>query len=270
MAANKKYKDSVFTLLFNQPKLLLELTNAVLGTNYGEDTPITVNTLSGALFWGRKNDISFLIGDKPIVLIEHQSTINANMPLRFLIYIARLYEKIVDKQRLFKPPLITLPQPEFIVLYNGTEPHDDKTTQLLSSAFRLADGEKAKLELSATVLNVNAGHNPGILAKSPTLSGYAAFIAAARKFVKKAAKSGHTLEEAITTAVKYCIKNNILANFLREHSTEVIEMSLLNWTVEDEKAYSEAVGMEKGQSQVLELLEKGLSLSEIKYPAAEL
>jgi hypothetical protein len=37
----------------------------------------------------RINDISFEIGGKLVVLIEHQSTINHNMALRLLLYIAR-------------------------------------------------------------------------------------------------------------------------------------------------------------------------------------
>jgi len=37
---------------------------------------------------GQINDVSFTVGDRLIVLIEHQSTINENMPLRLLMYVA--------------------------------------------------------------------------------------------------------------------------------------------------------------------------------------
>jgi hypothetical protein len=63
--------------------------------------------------------------------------------------------------------------------------------------------------------------------------------------------------------VEWCIKNEVLKDFLIEHSTEVMSMSLLNWTVEDENAYREAVGREEGREaeryEILELLEKEIS-----------
>jgi hypothetical protein len=62
--------------------------------------------LEGVLFKARMNDISFEIGDKLVVLIEHQSTINPNMPLRLLLYIGRVYEKILGDE----PPQSRVPQ----------------------------------------------------------------------------------------------------------------------------------------------------------------
>ena len=46
-----------------------------------------------------KNDVSFLIGDE-MVLWEHQSTKNPNMPLRDLVYVAQLYTKYIQKNHL--------------------------------------------------------------------------------------------------------------------------------------------------------------------------
>ena len=48
------------------------------------------------------NDISFEIGGKLVVLIEHQSTINPNMALRLLMYIGRVYEKILNDETIHK------------------------------------------------------------------------------------------------------------------------------------------------------------------------
>jgi hypothetical protein len=50
---------------------------------------------------GMINDISFTIAGMLVVLVEHQSTINPNMPLRLLLYMARIYEKIIDNRRLY-------------------------------------------------------------------------------------------------------------------------------------------------------------------------
>ena len=74
MLANTKYKDSVFSLLFSDPVILRELYCALEDVTMPPDIPITINTLQDALFMDRINDISFEIGDKVVVLIEHQST----------------------------------------------------------------------------------------------------------------------------------------------------------------------------------------------------
>jgi hypothetical protein len=80
MKANIRYKDSVFTKLFSDEQRLLELYNALTGSSYDSSAKIVINTLPDILFKDRKNDISFLLDDKLVVLLEHQSTINENMP----------------------------------------------------------------------------------------------------------------------------------------------------------------------------------------------
>jgi hypothetical protein len=50
MKAKRKYKDSVFTLLFNDKKRLLELYNAVNGTSFTNEDDIEINTLQNAHF----------------------------------------------------------------------------------------------------------------------------------------------------------------------------------------------------------------------------
>ena len=64
-----------------------------------------------------KNDISFLMDDLVIVLIEHQTTINPNMPLRFLSYLDELYRRIVSGQlaKIYGSELLKVPAPEFYV-----------------------------------------------------------------------------------------------------------------------------------------------------------
>jgi hypothetical protein len=272
MAANKKYKDSVFTLLFSDKELLRKLANAFLGTSFDKNVKITINTLSKVLFWGRRNDISFLVEDKHIVLAEHQSTINRNMPLRFLFYISRLYEKLLKRQnkKLFQRTLLPLPKPEFIVLYNGKEEYQDRKTLKLSDAFDLASGEKPNLELEVKVFNINEGHNAEILEKCPVLTEYSQFVQATRRFDEKISKRNKKStaekhrEEVLTKTVQWCIKNNILRDFLTEHSTEVTSMSLLNWTVEEE--LEERV--EERMEEIFELLDQGLSRDEIKAQLA--
>ena len=73
MHTNKKFKNGVFTTLFGDPDLLRELYCALEGVSLHKDVPVSINTLENVLFLDFNNDISFEIGGKLVVLIEHQS-----------------------------------------------------------------------------------------------------------------------------------------------------------------------------------------------------
>ena len=98
MNVNRNHKNSVFSALFSDPEILRELYSAIEGVEIPPDAIININTLSEALFMRQINDVSFTIDDRIVVLIEHQSTVNENIPLRILMYIARVYEKIIEKR----------------------------------------------------------------------------------------------------------------------------------------------------------------------------
>ena len=53
------------------------------------------------------------------MLFEHQSTVNENMPLRCLLYAAKLLQKLIDQRALYKEELLTIPEPRFYVFYKG-------------------------------------------------------------------------------------------------------------------------------------------------------
>ena len=88
---NLEYKNSMFKDLFADKTTVLKLYNALTGSSYTMEDDLHFTTIENALFMDRLNDISFTIGDKLVVLIEHQASVNENMPLRALIYIGRIY-----------------------------------------------------------------------------------------------------------------------------------------------------------------------------------
>jgi hypothetical protein len=264
MPAKRKYKDSVFISLFKDKKRLLELYNAIEGTSYKNPNIISINTLEGVLFTDRQNDISFTIGDKLVVLIEHQSSINENMPLRFLIYISKVYEKIIDSDNIYKRELIKIPKPEFIVLYNGIDKYPKEKILKLSDAFEKANMKAPELELSVRVLNINKGHNLKLEKRSKNLAGYSAFVAKVREFQS----SGDSLRKAIENAVLYCIGKGILRDYLKQNSSEVVNMLYKEFKLEDFVAVREkearARGKKEGRAELLTLWEKGVPLAEAK------
>ena len=272
MNINTKYKDSVFSALFSTPDTLRELYSALEGVTVPPDIPITINTLTDVLYMDNINDVSFTVDNRMVVLIEHQSSINPNMPLRLLLYIARVYEKIMDRKKFYLKKLEKIPLPEFIVLYNGTAPFPDHKVLKLSDAFKDASGLKAAipaapaLELVVQVYNINKGHNQEILQKCSTLYGYAFFIALIRENKKTMKK-----EDAVLTAVKHCIEHGIIKQFLETHSTEVINM--LDWNIEEAEAawrdeylaIGREEGLEKGREEIAKnALAKGFSVEVVR------
>lgn len=116
----RNHKDTVFRMLFREKDKLLELYNALNGTDYENPEKLEVYTLENAIYLGVKNDVSFLL-DSELNLYEQQASYNPNMPLRDLIYISRELEKYIKDKSLYTSSLVKIPVPRFVVFYNGTD-----------------------------------------------------------------------------------------------------------------------------------------------------
>jgi integrase len=266
MGVNRQHKNSVFSLLFGNPDALRELYGAIAGVTLDPSVKIEINTLSDVLFMDSINDLSFVIADRLVVLIEHQSTFNPNMPLRLLLYIARVYEKITGNDDKYSVKKIPLPRPEFIVLYNGPDERPDREDLKLTDAFAdlaalgLSADAAPPLELVVPVYNINKGRNADILRRSETLDEYSGFIDKVREY-----KNDKTLDAkaAMTAAIKWCIRHGILKQFLEANASEVINMIFGEWNFEDcvrvraQEAREEGIerGIERG---VMNLFEFGM------------
>jgi hypothetical protein len=266
--ANREYKDSVFVTLCEDKVRLIEIYNAVANKNYPPDAALKIVTLGDVLFMGRRNDVSFLMEDKLVVLMEHQSTVCENMALRLLIYIARIYEKWLNANEKFDKAvygtqLVKIPRPEFYVLYNGKTEFPERKDLRLSDAFQdLLESEKERasewfgglLELIVRVYNINKGFNEEMLKKSETLFGYSFFVNLARQYID----AGHELEEAIRQAVVDCVEKDVLADFLRTYSGEVINMLTTEFKLEDALQVWKEEGIEEGIEKGIEKMAKNL------------
>ena len=244
MNTNKKYKDTVFTRYFSDEKKLRLLYNALEHTNYGEETKVNIITLEDILFMNQKNDICFTIDNKFILLLEHQSTINNNMPLRCLLYIAREYEKLIDKTIIYRSTLQKIPTPHFYVLYNGVRKYPKEKTLKLSDAF-LASQNPIELELYVKVININYEENHAILQQCQYLKEYSYFISIVRTYLKK----GFELNKAIIKAVKICINENIMKEFLEKNSSEVINMLFTEFDMDTAIKIWKEEGKDEGKKE---------------------
>ena len=79
------------------------------------------------------------------------------------------------------------------------------------------------------MLNVNVGHNERILEKSESLRGYAVFVGKIREYQQ----AGQALEDAIASAIDYCIANRILVEYLEKNGSEVRNMLFTEWKIEE-------------------------------------
>jgi hypothetical protein len=263
MSANTRYKDSVFSFLFSDPDTLRELYGAVSGVELPPDLPVTINTLEGVLYKTLLNDISFEVDKKLVILIEHQSSVNPNMAVRLLLYIARVYEKLTAGKNLYGRKKLVIPRPEFIVLYNGVEPYPDEVTLKLSDAFEdavslgIPKDRPFDLDLTLRIYNINQGHNDPIIRRCEKLEGYSAFIAKVREF--EAERAGGRVpqnlteeekKEAMTLAIRWCIAHNILKPFLETHGSEVINMLFDEWKLEDALVVEREEGREERNAEI--------------------
>ena len=142
-AANRNYKDRLFRFVFNNKKDLLDLYNAINGTDYDDPEELEVNTLENVLYLAMKNDLSFLI-DAELNLYEHQNTYNPNMPMRGLLYFASVYNRHISSREInsYSSSPKEFPFPQHIVFYNGTKEEPDRKVLKLSDLFRRPTGEK--------------------------------------------------------------------------------------------------------------------------------
>ncbi len=275
--ANRKYKDTVFRMLFSNKENLLSLYNAINRTAYENPEELEIVTLKSAVYMGMKNDLAFII-DMNLFLYEHQSTYNPNIPLRDLFYISAEYQKLVNRKSLYSSSLQKIPAPYFIVFYNGTEKAEEYWENSLSEAYENLSGEP-RLELKVITLNINEGHNKELMEECQILREYAQYVAKVRKYTKEM-----ELDAAVERAVNECIREGILEEFLRANRAEVIAMSIFEYDKEEEdkklrKAEYEAgydtgfdagkqtgleVGISKGKREIIRLmLEAGESLEKI-------
>ena len=218
---NRRYKDSVFVDFFSEDRTakanFLALYNALHGTDY-QSTAILKNIrLKQVLYMSFANDVSYLVDNKIIVLAEHQSTINPNMPIRCLEYIARLYEQFYKSKEKYSRKQLAIPTPEFYVFYNGKEPYRGDSLLKLSDSFTQTHDEYA-LELSVKVVNINYDKASEILKLCKPLEQYSLFVDAVRRNI--AVDKEHGFEKAI----KECIQNDILREYLQRKSKEVLNM----------------------------------------------
>ena len=156
---------------------------------------------------------------------------------------------------------IDLPSPNYIVFYNGTKEESDSKVLYLSDSFIKNDGEEACLECTATMLNINFGHNRQLMEACHELYEYSYLI----EQIRIGTRSGLNFPDAIDQAVENCIVQHILESFLKQYRAEVTNMIPKEFNLEEhiqsEKAYSLAEGQTMGENKFARLTQHLISAS---------
>jgi len=249
---NRKHKDSLFIDLFCKDKVegkenFISLYNALHQSKLDlASTELKEVNIENVLYTVRSNDIAMLVDDRLVVLLEHQSTINENMPLRLLEYVSRVYEQLIPIRTRYKKKAMKLPYPEFYVFYDGKNSYPAEKTLKLSDAFIIPEKKYLKkknisLEILVKVININIGANNSILKHCKTLEEYSTLVELVRE--SKQENPDSSLEETLTKA----IKNGILSEYLQRKSSEVRNMLIAEYSYETDIEVQREEAFEEGE-----------------------
>ena len=267
LTVNRTYNSTLFIMLFEDKKNLLELYNAISGKHYTDPELLEITTLENAIYMSIKNDVSFLI-DGRLSLYEHQSTYNPNLPLRFLLYIANQYSEITRNVNLYGSKIVKIPTPEFIIFYNGKKDCPDRQVMKLSDMYTVKE-KSYKLELEATMLNINGTHNQKLKDACRTLKEYAVYTDKIRRYTEEM-----SLEDAVERAIRECIEEDVLKEFLEKHRAEAKAMSIFEYDqekhirMEREEAWED--GRREGEEKALLLAKQIFKLAQAGKSSKEI
>ena len=242
---NRKYKDSVFTDLFGSDKTgkenFLALYNALSGNVFKlEEVSLERKVIERSLYKTFNNDVSWEINGKLIVLVEHQSTVNENMPFRCLEYVTRIYEGIVPIKERYAEKVYKIPNPDFYVVYIGKKELPLEQELRLSNAFYEKDG--SKLELVVKVKNCSDSKLLPLAGNCDILKQYCQFIEIVeqnynRVFPKRSFKK----------AIEIAMEQGILTDYLDRKSREVINMLCAKYDYKMDIAVKKEEAFQDGQ-----------------------
>ena len=218
-------------------------------TEYQDENVIRKVKIEDVLYKNFKNDISFEVDGQVLVLGEHQSTVNPNIPLRCLLYVGRAYEQLIDKKARYRTTLVKIPTPEFYTFYNGQKDQPLEQELKLSDAFINPVGNNSA-ELKVKVININSDKAHELLKKCDILREYSQFIDTVR------AHSGE--ESAIKKAIRECIDRGILAEYLKRKGSEVENMLIAEYSYEEDILVKQQEAEQQGRTKVRQ---EGLILS---------
>jgi len=230
---NREIKSDVFTNLFGRPEYAFQFFQAF----HPEDTSATVEdvkivTLAHVLTDRQYNDLGFRVGDRLIILVEHQSTWSENIVVRIFLYLAQTLNEYIDeyKLNLYSGKKLRLPKPEAYVVYTGDRESCPETMSLNELFW---DGDE-DYSVDVRVKVIRDGK------KGDIVNQYVEFTQVLKEQINIYGKTIKTVEETI----RICKERNVLREYLKTHETEVKGIMI---TLFSQEQIQELYGEEKRQ-----------------------
>lgn len=244
---NRNYKDTFFKFIFGSSKRkenTLALYNALNGSHYDNPNDLTINTLKDVFYIDMKNDVSFIIDDK-LVLYEQQSTVNPNMPLRMLLYVSKIMNKYIKKEKinLYSHRKAEIPSPKCIVFYNGKENFPETRTYYLSDLFK--KDYTGDIEVTVICYNINGTNNKTLKESCKQLGEYA-YI---NDEIQRRIDEGIPLDETIQTTLDELPDTFILKELLEENRGAIMSVLEKEYSREEMRELDYKDGIEQGIEQ---------------------
>ena len=247
IVVKRNVKDTVFTDLFSDMKYLLQLYRCL----HPEDTEITAEqisnvTLKPILTNALYNDLGFMVEDRLVLLVEAQSTWTENIVVRSLLYLAQTYQEYLqDKnhpQSVYSTKKVSIPRPEFYVVYTGESP---KNKEILSLSEEFFDGKESGIEVRVKVLYDGQ--------QGDILNQYVAFTRVVNEIVGKYGRTRSAAEEIINI----CKSREILKEYLYSREKEVFNIMIALFSeeqiqrsfMESELAKAHSEGHKEGRTE---------------------
>ena len=236
----RNIKSSVFTHLFSISKYKKELYVSLHPKDKSiDEKDIKTWTLSSIFTNIQINDLSLLVKNKLLVLVEAQSTWTLNILPRMIEYIGESFNRYVleTNQNIYGTKKVELPKPELYVLYTGSKLIKDKFISFKKEFFN----NNCPIDIKINIITIN---NSNKVVKE--------YIKFTKIIDTNTKKYGYT-KKSINETIDYCIKKNILREYLTEYKKEVYNIMT---SVYDQKTATEmyeralrAEGIEQGIEQ---------------------
>lgn len=202
--------DSVFKDLFSDPdnvrKLYLKLHPEDADV---EVSDITANTLKSIFIESLINDLSFLVRDTLMIMVEAQTKWNYNIVFRLLEYAVQSLHNYIKltEQDVHAQKLVHIPNVELYVLYTG---EDNKTYDVLTIKELFYGGQSCSIDASVKVLYGDDGND--------IVCQYADFVKVLRNCCKELGRT----QAAVKKAIEICKDKGTLKEYLEKRETEVM------------------------------------------------
>ena len=214
-------KNTVFIDLFHIPQYMYLLFK----TLHPEMTDVTIDdiktiTLKPIIIKHPYNDLAFLVKGRLIIFVEAQSTWSINILIRALLYLAITYQDYIVDHKLFVygTKKISVPEPEFYVIYTGDNKNKKDTISLRTD---FLNNPEAPIDLVAKVIHAEN--------KQDILGQYIIFC---HVLDKQIAEYGRTIK-AVEETIRICKSEDVLKEYLASREKEVLNIMITLFSQEN-------------------------------------